>query len=79
MFDKKTTSNQEDWEDVVEFCEGILSDVDELPERAGDFAESVRDRVEGIKEFIEENRRFTQNQYDALANMHNGVHKWLDR
>ena len=35
--------------DAIDLCERILSDLDEIPERGWNFAESVRTKVDSIK------------------------------
>lgn len=63
--------------DAVDLCERILKDLDEIPEKGWDFAESVREKVYGIKDWILEHDKVTEPQADSLKNMKEGVDKWL--
>lgn len=63
--------------DAIDLCERILTDIDEIPERGWDFAESVREKVEGIKDWVLEHDTVTEPQADSLKNMEEGVGKWL--
>ena len=65
--------------EVVEFCESLLEKIEELPDEAEDFSDSVRRRVEGILEWVEDKQTFTQNQRRALYNIDDGVERWLER
>lgn len=72
------TANQSDADDAIGFADDILSMIDELPDRAYDFGESIREKVEGIKQTIEERQCVTHGQWEALDNMKGGVERWLD-
>ena len=63
-------------DEAIELCDEILSELDELPDRAGDFADSVREKVESIQAFAEERGYITEAQADALLNMQRGVQRW---
>lgn len=65
-----------DWRGFLRRAQEVLSDLDELPERAEDFAESVREKIEDMRSWVEERERVTQRQEDALANMAEGVRRW---
>lgn len=67
-----------DWADAVELCGEILDMCDELPERADDFREGVEERVRDMCAWIEDNRRVTEKQTNALENIKRGVEKWLN-
>lgn len=60
-------------------CKEVLDEVDDLPTRAGSFAESVREKVEGMMEWAEEKRRVTERMTESLENMSEGVAKWHRR
>lgn len=62
---------------AIEQCENILELLDDLPERAEDFADSVREKVESIKGWIEENDHVTDGQINALDNMEGAVLRWI--
>lgn len=68
-----------DWERSLEQCEAILEAIDDLPERAADFAASVQEKVESISDWIEGHETVTSAQAAALDNMERGVHAWLER
>ena len=68
-----------DWEEACEQCERIIEKCDEMPSRAEDFTESVREKVQGIWGTIEVSEEVTENQQNALDNMEAGLDKWLDR
>lgn len=63
--------------DAVVFCDDILNMLYELPEKANDFAEEVKEKVESMKDWIEENDTVTDAQIVALNNIKRGVEKWL--
>jgi len=66
-----------DHEEAIEYADEILSDLDNLPERAEEFAESVREKVEGMKDWMEEHQAVTEKMVAALQNIRGGVDKWL--
>jgi hypothetical protein len=72
----KPKSKIKDWELAIEQCDSILDSLEELPERAADFQESVEDKVAGIREWIEKNKDVTAAQLTALQNMEDGVSRW---
>jgi hypothetical protein len=64
--------------DALELCSEILGLLDDLPDRAEDFAASVEEKVQSMQEWIEEHGDCTANMGTALENMHAGVLRWLD-
>ena len=66
-----------DWEDALELCEEIEELLDELPDRAEEFATSVGEKVADMREWIEDNEHVTPKQLDALENMKAGCENWL--
>jgi hypothetical protein len=66
-----------DWEDALELCESILSDLEELPNHAFRFYEGIKGKVLSIQDWVEENEHITDKQAQALENMHEGVRKWF--
>ena len=52
--------------------------IDLVPEAGEDFAESVREKTDKIKEYIEWHDFITEPQLDALNNMLGGLKKWVD-
>jgi len=68
-----------EWRDRLDQCERILEMVDELPERAEDFAISVGEKVRDMAKWIEERTVVTEKQKEALDNMQRGCERWLKR
>lgn len=68
--------DSEEWEDALATCDNILDSLDDLPERAEDFRESVKEKVSSIREWIEKNKEVTAAQLKALQNMEDGVARW---
>ena len=67
-----------DWEDALEQCQAIEELIDDLPERAEDFADSVLEKIQSIASWIEEKEHVTEGQLAAIENMHAGVSRWLE-
>jgi hypothetical protein len=63
--------------DIFKQCNRILYMCDQVPERGEDFAGSVRERVESIKEYVEEHDSISPGQQQALDSMEDGVARWL--
>ena len=70
-------SHGRDTEETIAWCESIIDLIDELPERAYEFAESVGEKVRSIMETIEESGRVTEGQITALENIESGVSRWF--
>lgn len=68
-----------DYEEALGICEQILDLTDDIPEAGQSFADSVREKTEGIQYWIEENEHCTEAQGSALENMLAGVERWLER
>ena len=66
-----------DWEEALELCEEIEDLLGDLPERAEDFAQSVGEKVDSMREWIEENEHVTEKMVDALENMKEGSERWM--
>jgi len=60
-----------------ELCERILLDIDDLPERAEEFAMSCEVTISSILTFIEEQGRVTDKQAEAIENIESGVNRWF--
>lgn len=71
--------SQPAWEAAVEQCDDLLAACLDLPSRAEDFAFSVREKVESIRDWIVEHEHVTEAQLSALDNMNGGVDRWLER
>ena len=68
-----------EWEDFVAACDDTLADIDDLPERAEDYGDSVRETIKGMKEWAEENEHATPKMIAAQERIQEGVSKWLRR
>ncbi len=70
-------TQKEDWEDAIDLAGEIQELLDELPERAEEFRDSVEQKVSDISISIVKARHVTEGQFQALRNMEKGVRKWL--
>jgi len=61
---------------VIDCCNSTVFGP-EIPDEGIEFIESVRERAESISTWINENRRASQKQVDALENMLEGVERWV--
>jgi len=75
----KPPPQRPEWAHRLDQCDEILSAIDDLPDRAADFAASVQEKVESIRDWIEAQETVTSAQCAALDNMERGVHAWLER
>ena len=64
------------WKAFVKSAHECLSDIDELPERVEDYADSVRERVDGMLAWAKDHEHVTEKMDCALENIHEGVLKW---
>lgn len=64
---------------AIEQCERIIEACEELPSRAEDFGIGVAEKTAEIQATIEESKRVTIGQQEALDNMEAGVNRWLHR
>lgn len=62
----------------LQLCNEILELLPDLPERAEEFADSVEEKVLGIKKWAEIDC-VTEKQVRSLENMKGGVERWLRR
>jgi len=62
-----------------DLCTEILDDMNDMPEEAEDFAESVKLKVESMLESIEKYGSATSKMLTALENMRHGQLKWLHK
>ena len=67
------------WQPFVEGCDECLDDLVLIPyfARAQVFADSVREKVEGMRDWAEEHEHVTETMEVALANMQEGVNNWI--
>ena len=66
-----------DWAQALTDIDEILETLPDLPERAFDFASSVHDTLENMRDWIVENEHVTDPQVAAIENIDAGVQKWL--
>ena len=66
-----------DWQGFIMECTAVLLDVEELPERAEEFADSVTEKVTSMQTFAEINQHVTDQQREAAENMGAAVKRWL--
>ncbi len=60
----------------LDLCRNILEMLDELPDRAQEFRESVESKVLDIMR-VAEVRQLSRRQMEMLENMMAGVERWL--
>ena len=75
---RKPPRTLEDWEAFVEDAESSIAMCDEVPMEGGDFADSVRAKLEGMAEWARENERVTDAMQTALDNMTGGLSSWVE-
>ena len=59
-------------------CKEIITLCDEVPDKAIDFAEEVREKTESINNWVHTNLRVTDKQMIALKNMKSGLERWIN-
>jgi len=67
-----------DCEEYLSLANETLSRLDELPDEAADFADGVREKLEGMVKFMEQRDVCTEKMAAAIENMASGVDRWLD-
>ena len=63
------SDEEPDVKEALELAQFILDHADDLPRQASEFAESVREKAESMKAWIQAHNRVTHMQYQALENM----------
>ena len=71
-----------DIDKALDQCETIIELIDnEVPDHAWDtspdFFESIREKVNSMSEWIEENEHITPRMQKSLDGMEQGVRKWI--
>ena len=61
---------------VIQQAEALLDDLVNLPDRAGEFKSSVREKTESMLKWINDNQHVTEKMAAAIANMAGGAKKW---
>jgi hypothetical protein len=64
------------WQDALKQCDTIIELLDDVPAEGEDFADSVREKTESIRDWIERNKEVTSKQQQALDNMQAGAERW---
>lgn len=65
------------WQEALEFCDELLSLLDDLPESADDYVASVSQSVRDMSSWIRSHQRVTDLQWKALGNWQNGAEAWV--
>ncbi len=65
-------------EDFVEACTECIDRCDEVPEAGEEFAWSIKERLQGMREFAETKERVTAKMVAAMENMSAAIERWLD-
>jgi len=65
------------YQEGIHIAESILEDIPSIPEEGEEFAESVEEKVQSMREWMEEKEWVTPAMAAALRNMREGVDKWL--
>jgi hypothetical protein len=64
---------------ALQLCDDLESLIEDLPERAEDFAASLNEKMHSICQWVEANEHATESQITALENMIAGAERWLNR
>ena len=67
-----------EWRKRLDQCDEIMDLLDELPERAEDFAAGAGETVHDIAEWIQEHQEVTPKQAAALDNIQAGAERWIN-
>ena len=65
------------WAKVLEEIESALASAQLIPAEGYNFAASVTEKLESIQEWVESKHHVTEAQERAVANMANGIQRWL--
>ena len=65
------------WALALRDIEEALETIQELPDRAEDFANSVDEKLRSIHEWVTEHKHITDAQQEAVANMTGAIDNWL--
>lgn len=68
-----------EWEDALDMIDEALCEVEDLPDNAADFAESVEEKLRNLDEWISDNEHVTASQFAAIENMAAGIRRWNER
>lgn len=73
----RESTGDDDADATLEEIEAALELVDDLPDRAQEFGESVSEKLRAIAETIERTGEVTERQQTAIDNMSAGIRKWM--
>jgi hypothetical protein len=55
----------------------LLNMLENLPEKAGDFASGVREKLESIRLWVQDHDKVTPKMLTSLQNMQRGAERWV--
>ena len=64
-------------EAAIEQCDGILENIEQMPEDQHDFGYSMMQVTEGVKDTIRDRSKVTEAKHEALENMEAAIGKFL--
>lgn len=64
-------------EEAIDLCNEIMQKASEVPEEGEDFAESVAEKAESIKKWIQKHDEVTSAQASSLENMSEALDRWI--
>jgi methyl-accepting chemotaxis protein len=66
-----------DWKGFVKDANDLIEETEQVPPAGAAFAESVTEKIEGMRDWSKENEHVTEKMENALSNMRRGVEKWV--
>jgi DNA-binding transcriptional MerR regulator len=66
------------WEEAIREIDELLDLLDELPEAAEDFVDSVREQADDMQSWIAGHEHVTEAQQTTIANWAAGASRWLE-
>lgn len=66
-------------EEFIGRCFNAISNAEDLPERAEDFACSIIAKLESMSEWAANRKVVTENMWNALRNIEDGIARWNER
>lgn len=66
------------WETYLETIEEAVADAERIEGPGRDFADSVTEKLEGIKVWVQRTEHITDAQADAVDNMAGGIDRWVE-
>ena len=71
-------TNEDTIKRAIDDCDIILSEIDDLPEAAAGFSESVENMIGSMREYIVSRNRVSKKQLDSILNTKFGMSKWMN-